>query len=174
MAPDHMRNSDNTDDFDATETVENSEPMEPMEPIVVYASTSHILYDCEEKMKNNDEAGFLESIGDIDVRNIDNPAETLFECAIRLGKVNFVRLLIEMGCSANEEGCCDTTPLGVALRYKKNCDDLQIIELLVDSGADVNETMHDYTMCPISFLNFAIKHEDEELANYLISKGAMQ
>ena len=81
--------------------------------------------------------------------------------------------MIEKGCFVNEEYTSDT-PLGLALRYSKNCHDLEVIKVLVDFGADVNETIydHDQSSNPISFLDFAIKHEDEELKNYLISKGA--
>lgn len=74
------------------------------------------------------------------------------------------KLLIEHGADVNASDNYDTTPLHNA-SYK---GEYETVKLLIDAGADINAKDCD----GITPLMYA--HDDDDLRDYLISKGAIE
>ncbi|XP_075237811.1 uncharacterized protein LOC142334028 [Lycorma delicatula] len=75
------------------------------------------------------------SINNTDVRNVS----PLLQCIKSKRNINFVKEILKMGADVNEKcGIYRDTILDIAISNFYNGDDIEIIKLLIDSGADIN------------------------------------
>lgn len=99
--------------------------------------------------------------------------------ACKLGKYEFVEKLIEYGAYVNNTNHpIKLTPLMITLDRITNKDKFKIAKLLIDSGADINIEVYDFTAIDYVFTQNVINYDENteklefEFAKYLIDKGA--
>jgi ankyrin repeat protein len=78
-----------------------------------------------------------------------------------------VQLLLNRGADVDAQTPGEDTPLVEAIRE----DDLAMVRLLVEAGADVNKTST--VGSGLKPLKMAERHGNDEIATYLRSKGAV-
>lgn len=89
--------------------------------------------------------------------------------AARIAHRELVELLITDGANINVEDENGWTPLRHATRKYRNVNDVEIIKILIENGADVNAKNDKDGWTP---LIWAAKEGDYDLVKLLIAKGA--
>lgn len=80
----------------------------------------------------------------------------------------FVEILLEAGADANYAPTGKSTPLGVAVKGRKN---IKIIKLLIDHAADVNGRIYEYSQPTGTIFRSALNWRNYELVKILIRAG---
>ena len=84
-------------------------------------------------------------------------------CAVRMGIIELVELLIQHGADVNAADVVGNRPLHEAV-----CHDLNIVQLLVQNGAKLN-VQNIYGETP---LHVAVEHQQPEVCMFLLNAGA--
>lgn len=103
----------------------------------------------------------------IEARDMDSNA-TLLHIACGKGKLSTSQWLIENGADINALGNDNITPLFYAILSQN----IEIVKLLVESGADLNASMKDKGNDSATLLFFAIDSQNIEIVKLLVDSGA--
>ena len=88
----------------------------------------------------------------------------VFTEAVRTGDVKVVKKFLDAGTNVNEKFFA-----WESLQMAANKNQLEVIKLLIDRGADLN---YQHPLTKMSALHFAAYNGNKEIVNYLIAKGA--
>jgi ankyrin repeat protein len=97
--------------------------------------------------------------------DIDFFIPPLYSAVKRSNNLEIVKLLVEAGFPINYKSKFYPSALSMAILY----DNIEIVEYLLDHGAEINSNSDDFLMTPIGI---AIEHKRIEILKLLVSKGA--
>ena len=93
------------------------------------------------------------------------PPENAVLLAVQSGSKRMLKLLLRKGADPNGLPAVQTTALMKAIEL----DRLDLVQMLLDSGADVNQAIH---QTRLTALHVSIQKKDLKIAKFLIRKGA--
>ena len=130
------------------------------------------LIELHEAYRRGDLATVRAMLGDPpDFPNCPGPygvGEIVLEYAIYHSPLGFIRRLLELGADPNYEDQAGFPSLIAALSCGERADRYDILELLLDHGADIQQRgLNDYTP-----LHYAAVQQDTEAIALLLARGA--
>ena len=96
------------------------------------------------------------------INRADKDGNTLLHTAVRQGRLDTIKLLLENGANINQPNKSGEAALYLAV-YQENFD---AIKLLLENGADINQSNND-DETPIQFAQFAQEGNHDDIAEYL-------
>ncbi len=108
-----------------------------------------------------------------DVRALGSNGETALMIAAGKGYVRTAKLLVEKGVPVNAANRSGETALIRAIIYLENSKArIEMADLLLRSGADVNLVTEDYVYCQSPLMSAAWGRADAETVKFLLANGA--
>lgn len=107
---------------------------------------------------------FVEKGIDMNINKVDENGSTKLHNAVKNGKMDIVKFLVENGANINYMDRNKETPLSIAISYRK----MDIIGYLIENGADINAKNN----VGNTLLHNTIMNYDIDIMKYLVEKGA--